>query len=361
MNNSLSLAEKQKKTPLIIYKVESKEINSGNYLTLSIENNKNPLEQRKNQFNIMNSLNSNLPSTISDSKEKDKIFNNKKIKPKTATTRKYQNNNFQIVKKEKIKSKGKNIINIDIENDNNIMYLKQNLRKINTEGELNQNGINIINESKENNHYKSINDLKIEQNKIISKNKNQIKTNTNINIINDDINKENRFRKIDKKSLDLFQNKRGKTSNFSCNKKNERNNISSFDKRKKYIVPMVKSKKKKKIKIVDKKIEKKENDKEKIKEIKEIMATKLIQDKQVEYLKEYQKYMDDFNNKILKNNEKKFRIIQEEGFELDELFIEEEDNQNDTIDEIYEKEEGEGEGEEEKEKEKEKEKEVDIV
>ena len=122
---------------------------------------------------------------------------------------------------------------------------------------------------------------------------------------------------------------------------------------------MVKSKKKKKIKIVDKKIEKKENDKEKIKEIKEIMATKLIQDKQVEYLKEYKKYMDDFNNKILKNNEKKFRIIQEEGFELDELFIEEEDNQNDTIDEIYEKEEGEG--EEEEEKEKEKEKEVDIV
>ena len=337
MNNTLSLAEKQKKTSLIIYKVESKEINSGNYLTLSIENNKNPLEQRKNQFNIMNSLNSNLPSTISDSKEKDKIFNNKKIKPKTTTNRKYQNNNFQIVKKEKIKSKGKNIINIDIENDNNIMYLKQNLRKINTEGELNQNGINIINESKENNHYKSINDLKIEQNKIISKNKNQIKTNTNINIINDDKNKENRFRKIDKKSLDLFQNKRGKTSNFSCNKKNERNNISSFD--------------------VDKKIEKKENDKEKIKEIKEIMATKLIQDKQVEYLKEYQKYMDDFNNKILKNNEKKFRIIQEEGFELDELFIEEEDNQNDTIDEIYEKEEGEGDGEEEKEKEKE----VDIV
>ena len=78
MNNTLSLAEKQKKTPLIIYKVENKEINSGNYLTLSIENNKNPLEQRKNQFNIMNSLNSNLPSTISDSKEKDKIFNNKK-------------------------------------------------------------------------------------------------------------------------------------------------------------------------------------------------------------------------------------------------------------------------------------------
>ena len=167
MNNTLSLAEKQKKTPLIIYKVENKEINSGNYLTLSIENNKNPLEQRKNQFNIMNSLNSNLPSTISDSKEKDKIFNNKKIKPKTTTNRKYQNNNFQIVKKEKIKSKGKNIINIDIENDNNIMYLKQNLRKINTEVELNQNGINIINESKENNHYKSINDLKIEQNKII--------------------------------------------------------------------------------------------------------------------------------------------------------------------------------------------------
>ena len=102
---------------------------------------------------------------------------------------------------------------------------------------------------------------------------------------------------------------------------------------------MVKSKKKKKIKIVDKKIEKKGGGEGKIKETKEIMATKLIQDKQVEYLKEYQKYMDEFNDKLFKNNEKKFRFMQEEGIELNDLFSDNNENMNDTLDEINEKEE----------------------
>ena len=55
--------------------------------------------------------------------------------------------------------------------------------------------------------------------------------------------------------------------------------------------------------------------------------------------------MDEFNNKLYKDNEKKFRFIQQEGFYLDNLFIDDEnddDNINDTIDEIYEKEEAEG-------------------
>ena len=42
--------------------------------------------------------------------------------------------------------------------------------------------------------------------------------------------------------------------------------------------------------------------------------------------------------KIYKDNEKKFRFIQEEGIELEELFSDIDDNINDTIDEIYEKE-----------------------
>ena len=67
----------------------------------------------------------------------------------------------------------------------------------------------------------------------------------------------------------------------------------------------------------------------------------LIKNKQIEYLREYQKYIDEFNNKLYKNNEKKFRCIQEEGIDLDELFIDEDENQNDTIDEIYEKEDSE--------------------
>ena len=55
--------------------------------------------------------------------------------------------------------------------------------------------------------------------------------------------------------------------------------------------------------------------------------------------------MDEFNNKLYKDNEKKFRFIQQEGFDLDNLFLDDEnddDNMNDTIDEIYEKEEAEG-------------------
>ncbi len=79
------------------------------------------------------------------------------------------------------------------------------------------------------------------------------------------------------------------------------------------------------------------------------MTSKLIENKQIEYLKDYQKYIDEFNNKIYKNNEKKFRFIQEEGIELDELLQDNDDDKmNDTIDEIYEKEENEiGEEEEE--------------
>ena len=117
-----------------------------------------------------------------------------------------------------------------------------------------------------------------------------------------------------------------------------------------YIVPKVKSKKKKNIKIIktENEDEKKIKDKN-IKEIKELLTSKLIENKQIEYLKDYQKYIDEFNNKIYKNNEKKFRFIQEEGIELDELLQDNDDDKmNDTIDEIYEKEENEiGEEEEE--------------
>lgn len=76
-----------------------------------------------------------------------------------------------------------------------------------------------------------------------------------------------------------------------------------------------------------------------MKETKEILASNLITNKQIEYLKEYQKYIDNFNNKFNKCNEKKLRWMKEEGIDLDELFIDNEENQNDTIDELYEKEE----------------------
>ena len=78
-----------------------------------------------------------------------------------------------------------------------------------------------------------------------------------------------------------------------------------------------------------------------MKETKEILTSNLITNKQIEYLKDYQKYIDEFNNKFNKYNEKKLRWMEEEGINLDELFLDNDENQNDTIDEIYEKEEGE--------------------
>ena len=49
--------------------------------------------------------------------------------------------------------------------------------------------------------------------------------------------------------------------------------------------------------------------------------------------------MDEFNDKLFKNNEKKFRFMQEEGIELNDLFSDNNENMNDTLDEINEKEE----------------------
>ena len=53
--------------------------------------------------------------------------------------------------------------------------------------------------------------------------------------------------------------------------------------------------------------------------------------------------MDDCNDKIYKSNEKKFRFIEEEGIKLNELLQDNNMNINDSIDEVYEKEEGEDE------------------
>ena len=205
----------------------------------SLDNNNTSSKLRKNKLNLLNSINSNLPSRISDSKTKENILNNK-IKPKTATNR-YQD--------KKKKSKGKQIKKIKIENNNfeNINFLKKNLKQIKTEGDALENIENKITSKK---IFQDINN-----------NKKQI---TDINIINN--------------------NKRI----FSYKKKN---NISSFDKRKKYVVPKISKKKKRTIKKITKK-EKNDELEQTMKETKEILTSNLITNKQIEYLKDYQKYID---------------------------------------------------------------------
>ena len=297
---------------------------------------------RKNKLNAINLKDSNLPSTISDSKikEKNNKVYTKTIKPKTATNRNI----------EKIKLKGNQIKKIKIENDNNIKFLKDNLKKLNTEGDMVKNKITNIKEIEEinNNNNNTSND----KNNFILKgqNKYQIKEITNINNSsssnnnNNNKNIENKCLRIIKNRISSYKIDKPKTYNNKTYL-NLKTNISSFDKRKKYIVPIVKHKKKEKKE--NKKVEKKKDFEKgkKIIEKKEILTSNLIKNKQIEYLRDYQKYMDEFNNKLYKVNEKKFRFIQQEGFELDEIFLDDDENMNDTIDEINEKEE-EGEGDE---------------
>ena len=306
----------------------------------SVDNKEISTKLRKDKLNIINLKESNLTSTISDSKIKEK--NNKLLKPKTATYRKIEN----------IKLKGNQIKKIKIENDNNIKFLKNNLKKLNTEGDIIKNKKSNTIETKENN----INNIKNNRNDFTlkSKNQNQIKEITNANKVNNDSyidnkNIENKCIRIIRQRISSYKKDKTKAYNNNTCANIKNNILSSFDKRKKYIVPIIKHKKKKK-KVETKKVEKKKDIEKgkKIIENKEILTSNLIKNKQIEYLRDYQKYMDEFNNKLYKDNEKKFRFIQQEGFDLDNLFLDDDndENMNDTIDEIYEKEEAEGEGDE---------------
>ena len=297
------MSKNNKKYSLVLFRRGEIEVNNINNKRF-INNKDISVKLRKNKLNILNSKDSNLPSTTLDSKLKEKTIDNKKYECKTTNNREYQ-------KKEKIILKGKKIQKINIENDNNIKFLKKNLEKINTEEDLIENKITDI---------KTIKNTK---NDLISKNMNKNKLYSNLT--------------LERPRIHLYKKRKIQSHNFTS--PNSKPNISSFDKRKSYKVPIIKnknSKRKEKIKEEKKKsIELGKN----VLEMKEMLTSNLIRNKQIEYLKEYQKYMDEFNDKIFKNNEKKFRFMQEEGIELNDLFSDNNENMNDTLDEINEKEE----------------------
>ena len=93
-------------------------------------------------------------------------------------------------------------------------------------------------------------------------------------------------------------------------KKKPKHNESTFKKRKKYIVPTVKSKRKN-ITVLE---EKNKNNEDELyeKENKELLTSKLIESKKIELLRDYQKYMNDCNDIVIKKNEKKFRFMEEQ-------------------------------------------------
>ena len=187
---------KNPKKPIILYKNESKEKKEISNIQKSLDEKNVSLKLRKNKLNLINSINSNLTSTISDSKTKDNtmMLNNKKIKPKTTTNRPYNNS--------KINSKSKKIQKIDIETDNNIKFLKKNLKQINTDGD-------II----ENNKITSIKITKVINpiNNQLDNTKNKPKEIQEINIINN--NTENNYKKLDKKRICSYKKDRTRTYN----------------------------------------------------------------------------------------------------------------------------------------------------
>ena len=326
------MTKKPKINPLVLYRRENTEIaNNISNIKKSFDDKDKTAKLRKNKLNIINSQNSNLPSTIFDSKIKDKEKGKVRISNKNINIKPKSTNNRHYIKIDKIKSKGKEK-KINIEIDNNIKYLKKNLN-VNTEGDIVENKITNIKIAKEiNSNQTNANDITEKNKKII-----QPLTITNINTSNN-INKIQENIKTEKK-MSTLKKKSKKKYNINTDI-NSKHNISSFDKRKKYIVPIVKHKKKKKLE--KRKEKKKDIESEKnILEIKEILASNLIKNKQIEYLRDYQKYIDDYNNKIYKNNEKKFNYIREEGLEIDDLFSDDDENKNYTIHEINEKEEGE--------------------
>ena len=303
------MSKNNKKYSLVLFKREDTEVNKINNKKKLLENKDISVKLRKNKLNILNSKDSNLPSTTLDSKLKEKTIDNKKYDCKTTNNREYQ-------KKEKIILKGKQIKKINTENDNNIKFLKKNLEKINTEEDLIEN---------------KITDIKT------------IKNNTKIDLISKNMNKNKLYSNLtlERPRIHLYKKRKIQSHNFTS--PNSKPNISSFDKRKSYKVPIIKNKKsKRKEKIKEEKKKSIELDKN-VLEMKEMLTSNLIRNKQIEYIKEYEKYLNDYNNKLFKNNEKKFRFIQEEGFELNDLFLDNNENKINTIDEIYEKEEREGE------------------
>ena len=297
------MSKNNKKYSLVLFRRGEIEVNNINNKRF-INNKDISVKLRKKKLNILNSKDANLPSTTFDSKLKEKTIDNKKYECKTTNNREYQ-------KKEKIILKGKQIKKINIENDNNIKFLKKNLEKINTEEDLIENKIT------------DIKIIKNTKNDLISKNMNKNKLYSNLT--------------LERPRIHLYKKRKIQSHNFTS--PNSKPNISSFDKRKSYKVPIIKNKKsKRKEKIKEEKKKSIELGKN-VLEMKEMLTSNLIRNKQIEYLKEYQKYMDEFNDKLFKNNEKKFRFMQEEGIELNDLFSDNNENMNDTLDEINEKEE----------------------
>ena len=174
--------------------------------------------------------------------------------------------------------------------------------------------------------------------------------NNNIIIYNNLFKKENNrnnknYSKISKYKIDSSINKTvnlgkiniNKSSSHSKRRNNKietninKNNISNLSKRKNYIVPLIKVKKKKKEEKKDNEVEEKIRNESNTfcDDSKQLFMSHLIESKQIEYLKDYEKYKIDFKDKLLKNNEKKIKAINDDNL-IDKIMSSDEEENKDT-------------------------------
>ena len=211
-----------------------------------------------------------------------------------------------------------------MEKNNNTISSKNKSTNVNTKNNDNTNIINTIN-------YNTISlDTNNEGNLIIETNDSHI---NNMNI------DENYINSVGKKNFDNKErnNTVGNRQEYRYNPKYK---INSYDRRKNYVVPAVKVRKPKKnireINTIDNTLSKEAE--EMSDQMKIILCSKLIENKQKEYLYEYNKYLNDYNYKLLENNKKKLRFFDEEDIEFDNMMQDNVDME-DKIEEVHENEE----------------------
>ena len=167
-----------------------------------------------------------------------------------------------------------------------------------------------------------------------TKNKNNIIIYNNL-FKNENKDKLNFYNKVEKHkintsaSINKTIDKIKKNYFYSKNKKNIEdnksiNNISNLTKRKSYVVPSIKVKKRKKVS-KEKKIRNETNINTIYnEENKMLFISHLIESKQIEYLKNYEKYRNDSKDKLIKKNKKKMKIINDDNL-IDKLMSSDEE------------------------------------
>ena len=260
-----------------------------------IKKTKNNSVQYKNNNSIVNFKKNNLNITNNNNNINfGKTYRNKK--------------NEMILKKRKY---GEMMIdNNNLKKKNEIYTYKEQLDKTKENSTKNKNNNiiiynNLFKNEKSRKHYNKIEKHKIETS----------------------INKAVNLDKINLTKNNSHSKRRNNNENSKIN-----NNVSNLSKRKSYIVPSIKVKKRK----IEEKVKEKEKEKEKEninenilynKENKQIFVSHLIESKQIEYLKDFEKYKNDCEDKLIKNNEKKIRAINDENI-IDKILTSDEENKD---------------------------------